>query len=412
MSCLGRMDQLSPETMAHIVTHIKPVYNLANLRVTHDLANFRLVQRSFAELATQRTFEVILVQPTHESFCRLLAISQTPNLARHVKSVVLHFDNAESLIMEALEHILRQQSAAINCFSDLSDIMEPLFRRYYEFQTSPQYTAILETVFKNLPRLDYFEIRKSTRCSWIDPLIIFGQTMQSYSIQGTRISTIIEENHGLIGERDHFRAFEAAVTAAHLTDKKFNTFLVRAWVDETQFFQNTELLQCATKVLRHCSMVEFQFDNATRSPERHNLISLEYNSMFNILSPVVSLKAISLKFSMMGDRLVEFPKLFGVSYVWHGLEEVELTKLYMQQADIIYFLKRHKATLRRVKIVDCQTSNWRFVAKCMREHLNLVELVFENLGPTYSYEDIEDMVDYVLGRSSELRGYYSNLETV
>lgn len=401
--CLDKMDTLSPELILKVIV---------NLNSICDLTNFRLVQRSFAELANQRTFDTVLVRPTRQSFCRFVQLSEAPNIARYVRLIVLNFDFIENMVMTSLENVLRRRPefSLGDVQGDLSDFMEDIFREYYAFQVSPQYVGILEAVFKTLPGLKGFEIRKVTRSSWGDPWVVFGQP---YSIHGTRISSIIEDAHGFFGERDHFRAFEAVVHAAHLAGIKLERFQVNALMDEIFFFRNNQLLQYAASVFRHCRVLFLEFGSASDDREKCNLVSqLEWNQLFSILSPAVSLKSICLTFSTHGGEPIAFSKVFGVSHVWCQLEEFEINGIDAKHLDLVGFFKRHRVTLRRVSISECRlsTGRWESVVQSMREHLNLVWLVFEGSlldfdDTAYRSEEMEDMVDYVLGRSSTLPIY-------
>lgn len=374
------METLAPELIQEILEHIhaKP-----------DLASFRLVQRSFAELGEEYFFRVIDVKPTYRSLSPLLEISQNVEFARHVRQVTLHLDDFRHSIWIPFIKKLKEEGLDNGTITQKSEVLQKLGAEFADFQTSPDYTGILSTAFRKLPRLEAVQVKeRPSRKRGIDPQT--AQEMEEHSLLSD-----YEVNQRVWGSEDGLRAFSALVGAAYFAGTKLVSFRNNAdlvVVDPIVVYKRSELVQRAANVFRHCPVLELSLPQADAS------------LLFDLLSPAVQLEKLTLQFDLKAYRepVSAFSKIVESRCVWASLSEVKVRTVCMHRYDgLLEFLQRHHAKLRRLSLWDCKlsTGSWVGFTICAKDTLKLTRLelgLLSDAAKTYSEVELEGMVNYVL----------------
>lgn len=388
------MEKLSPEIIREILYHFDSKV---------DIANFRLVQCSLAELAKEFLFRTVPLKPTKLSVSRLLAISQRPDLARHVKGVFFGIDEPnymiweqfnEQLRMEGLSHGQEMQEARAQ------ELFKSSVQGWYEFQTSPEYTAILSAAFAGLHRLEAIQMVHGA------PMAMERQytyrEIDIYPFEPT------PEFHGEYGaEKDYLRGFAALINATYLAGSKLTSFRMTGMnteeIVDQSVFENTELLQRAAAVLRNCKVLELHLGIDSNEA----VDKFKTNPLLNVLAPAEHLEELCLGFGNTAPSEPHlFPHIFGEEQVWPRLRKLELWTIDMHEHELIAFLERHKTTLKTILISNglLFTGCWNNIMRFMKEHLQLESLEVWDLFckhsdgdvyRNYTHSESQMMVQYV-----------------
>lgn len=389
------MEKLSPEIVREILCHFDS---------KADLASFRLVQRSLAELAKEFLFRTVPLKPTKLSVSRLLAISQRPDLARHVKGLFFGIDEPNYMIWEQFNEQLRMESICHNGDEmqkgRAQEIFKAIIEGWYEFQTSLEYTAVLSTAFSGFPRLETIQMVHG------GPMAMERQyTYREIEMYEFEPQTEFHGSHG--AEKDYLRGFAALINAAYFAGSKLVSFKMTGMnteeIVDQSIFENTELLQRAAAVLRNCRTMELHLGIDSQEV----IDSFKRNPLLDVLAPAESLEELCLGFGNTAPtESYLFPHIFGEEQVWPHLKKLELWTIEMHESELISFLERHKATLRTVLISNglLFTGCWNNVMRFMKEHLQLESLevwdLFYKNGDgddyrNYSHSESQMMVKYV-----------------
>lgn len=374
------METLAPELIQEILGHI---------HAKADLASFRLVQRSFAELGEEYFFRVVNVKPTYRSLYPLLEISQNVEFARHVRQVVLHLDDFRHSIWIPFIEKLRVDRLENGTITQKSEVLQKLGAEFADFQTSPDYTGILSTAFRRLPRLEAIQVKeRPSRKRGIDTQT--AQEMEEHSLLND-----YEANQRAWGSEDGFRAFSALVGAAYFADTKLVSFRNNAdlvVVDPIVVYKRSELVRRAAAVFQHCPVLELSLPQADTS------------LLFDLLSPAARLEKLALQFDLKTYRepISAFSKIVESRCVWASLSEIKVRTVCMHRYDdLLEFLQRHHTKLRRLSLWDCKlsTGSWVDFTICAKDTLKLTWLELGSLSDAakaYSGAELGEMVNYVL----------------
>lgn len=395
------MEKLSPEIVREILCHFDS---------KADLASFRLVQRSLAELAKEFLFRTIPLKPTKSSVSRLLTISQRPDLAHYVKEVFFGVDEPNYMIWEQFNEQLRMEK--ITRKNEIQkaraqEIFKSSIEGWYEFQTSLEYRTALSTAFVGFSRLEAIQMVHGA------PMAMERQyTYREIDVYPFEPKPEFHGEHG--AEKDYLRGFAALVNAAYFADSKLKSFRMTGMnteeIVDQSVFENTELLQRAAVVLRHCSVIELHLGiDSTEVIDK-----IKTNPLLNVLAPAASLEELCLGFGNTApSESYLFPHIFGEEQVWPCLKKLELWAVEMHEYELIALLERHKSTLKTILISNglLFTGCWNNVMRFMKEHLQLESLevwdLFCRHGEgdiyrNYSHSESQMMVKYVQGGGETL----------
>lgn len=388
------MEKLSPEIIREILYHFDSKVHIAN---------FRLVQRSLAELAKEFLFRTVPLKPTKLSISRLLAISQRPDLARHVRGVIFGIDEPHYMIWEQFNEQLRMEGLSHDDEMQgtrAQEIFKSSIQGWYEFQTSPEYTTFISAAFAGFPRLETIQMVHGGPMAMERQYTY--QKIDLYPFEPT------PEFHGGYGsEKDYLRGFAALINAAYLAGSKLTSFRMTGMnteeIVDQSVFENTELLQRAAVVFRNCRVLEIHLGIDSSEV----VDKFKVNPLLNVLAPAEHLEELCLGFgntAPSGPHL--FPHIFGEEKVWPRLRKLELWTTDMHENELIAFLERHKTTLKSILISNglLFTGCWNNIMRFMKEHLQLESLEVWDLfckhsdGEiycNYSHSESQMMVQYV-----------------
>lgn len=388
------MEKLSPEIIREILYHFDSKVHIAN---------FRLVQRSLAELAKEFLFRTVPLKPTKLSVSRLFAISQRPDLARYVKEVYFGIDEPNYMIWEQFNEQLRMEGLSHDDETHgarAQEIFKSSVQGWYEFQTSPEYTAVLSAAFAGFPRLEGIHMLHGA------PMAMERQytyrEIDMYPFEPT------PEFHGeYVSEKDYLRGFAALINAAYLAGSKLTSFRITGMnteeIVDQSVFEDVELLQRAAVVFRNCRVLELHL--GIDSVEI--IDKFKSNPLLNVLAPAERLEELCLGFGNTAPSEPHlFSHIFGEDQVWPCLRKLELWTIDMHEYELIAFLERHRATLRTILISNglLFTGCWNNIMRFMKENLQLESLEVWDLfckhgdGDTYrnySHFETKMMVEYV-----------------
>lgn len=395
------MDKLSPETVSGILYYVES---------KKDLAKLRLVQRSFADLAGEFLFETINIEPSFEGLLRLLRISRKPEFARLVKQVVVHVTDFKELtwnpyVKRVLSRPRQDEARKARIFEEYRNFDA----KFFKFQSTPDYTAMLSVGLSHLPRLEGVGMKHQLQDTEYFPYEDTPERFMSRRMDFHRRCSL-EEIHGENGELDDLRSFKALVDAAYIADLKLTSFRTSGSIGQA-VFEDYELLGRATSVFRTCRVLELDFSfEHCYDTDQH----VENNPLFGILKPATHLEKLKLSGALRQDPETSLAIYLGESYVWGRLKNIDFMGLGFHEHELNAFMGRHKGTLKIVSIWHCKlySGNWPDVMRFMRrtkfslEWLSLdVDLQdIDATGEEYIYDEEQNMLmmRYVMDHENEL----------
>lgn len=390
------MDKLSLELVREILSHVR----------RRDLPAVRLVCRPFSDISVEFLFSEIHTLSTETGLSNLVALSQTPRLARLVRELVLHVDDFKQLTWHPFVAQVQSQSlqSREGPRHHLYLRMKAADRAHFKFTHTPLYTSLLTTALGNLSRLSTVEMRH--RQPDYDDL---PRTPWERSASDLARLFRLERSHGENGELDDLRAFTALINAVHDSGTRLSAFRTDGSIAQ-RVFRDRELLHKAAIVFATCTELELDFSyDHFYDVDAH----IRANPLFNVLAPCRRLEQLKLYGTIRLDPTTPFACYFGAHHVWHHLRVLDFFSLDMHAHELVDLLTRHKATLRDVSIrcTALYTGHWDEVMVFMRKELLLewfslgVDLQdFGEDGEEYSYDERqnEDMMDYVMGAGKRL----------
>lgn len=401
------MEKLSCETIVKIFSHIND---------RHDVSSFRCVQRSFSRIGLPFLFNHISIQPTSISLHNLLNISHRGHLAPYVKAVTMHVDHIAETVLNSYRHAEKGMPPRPSGMGEVQELQYRLTilnfcaNSFLEFQISGDMVGLLAAAFAYLPNLKdlIFEDGPERLNPLYTPLRTNG--IPQYL-------SILDQIPGFTGslpdmsfwsEQYSFRCFKALIDAAYFNVKRFSSFKAKVLIDSAAFrgeVFDPQFMPRLAKVLRECRDIELTF--YTGRGGREAVPDDLRDNLFTVLSPVKNLEKLSLSFGVnmvWASTCAPFDTIFRSNHVWPHLQELTIAGFGMRDDCFLALLHRHKDTLCKLTIKNCElsTNSWCAIVKAIKTTLRLVSFelgldLFDNSGKFYTDTDVREMEDYVLG---------------
>lgn len=383
------MDKLSVEIVWEV---------LGNLNSKSDLGNFRLVQRSFAPLALESLFRSIIIRNSRYSFSHLLKISRRPELAGHVKEVILEISSSANYLVwpQFTERLQKENKHEDESQKDRAlVIFRYCIKEWYTFQKSQDYVAILSAAFVRLPRLQNLALEQGDGYSL--GLRLDFSHIRRYPFRKR------SNYHGSGGSADLSRGFTGLINAAYLAEVQLAFFKV---VDYSGNFaisnfssQSSELLERVAIIFSQCRAIELRF-NGVAPGLVMNVNSQDALPPWGAFPSSGNLEELHISFQAF-NRSVSFPRFFGDAPLWPRLKLLSIESFDLHDHELRSFFLRHSGTLQRVLIHGCilHTGSWVEVTKFMVRTLRLTKLKLSCLyNPRYEVQDSRIIAGLVADR--------------
>lgn len=366
------MDRLSPELVQEILRH---------LPLKSDLSNFRRVQYSFAQLGQQYLFRTINIQPSNHSLSRFFELSLRPNLAHHVKEVVLNVDNLRRSLWDPFAKKLESENIRYGDEAQMgrvTAIFHAMVDACNAFHKSPAYLALITAAFSNLPRLTSLRLEQHS-----DALLLWRfKLIETYSTSLGPPAHMHSLSHLARRDLEYDLGFEALINAAYQTNKRLLSFRAENRGISRAVFRNPELVQRTAAVFRSCRYLDLRFPVYRAGSGDPAPLAL--------IAPAAGLETLIVRL----DGLNAAFDVFGHGHVWPRLRSLFLADIMgLREDEILGFLRLHQATLRHLLVRECGLTEggcWARILAFAKRNLRLTRL---NFSEVYEGDSGGEMVE-------------------
>lgn len=392
------MNKLPCETIIEIFSHIEDKC---------DIASFRCIQRTFAKIGRPFLFGEISIQPTSFSLHALLKISHRRSLATYVKSITLHINHISETVLDSYKRTIEKPTPRVSLGTSAQEEMQYRLKLFnfgasalYDFQKSPDMGSLLIAALAHLPNLKAVNFADGPeRLSPINSIRQTNDQTLPGLVPHLPGFTGSAPDMSFWGEQYSFRCFKALIDAAYFNKKRLSSFKAKVLIYSAPFqgeIYNPHIMVRMPNVLQSCREIELTF--FTERGGRDNIPDQLKNNLFTVLLTVKKLKKLTLKFGIemkWADVRAPFSVIFGDIHTWLSLEELTIAGFGINDNELLEFLKRHRATLRKLSITNCElyTSLWCAVVKMIKETHQLtsfeIGLELRDCGNIYTAEKIQ-----------------------
>ena len=404
------------------------LYNIVNALSRQDLFRVRLVSRTFATAATSPLFQTIPVWLGLKSLEQFKAISEHPELSKHVREIVfsplrfIDYGTAEQYLTQTRDLASRQAS-----HKDLqiltSESHKTAYEKYIKAQRrlSSQGTnsKILVDGMRRLPQLSSITIdflnfnigclellnafgtlkaglSLTYDCEHLLPLIFGAMVASNATIKTFRLGEHEElrqdtsqecgTKRSLLGALDPEQTGERVRPRTISSEALFNTFYLADEPKGRKALGNLRVLEI--------SSIETNFDH-----ER------ELGEIMTAIRQIIGLSPNLEKVTLgeISDRVSgEMPSLLGVfgSCKLQHLQKLDLYNYRSETKDMVQFFRRHAATLVEIRLgwMTLEGGDWSSLLSQLRE-LKFLRLKYLVLNDCDDNEVDLEVQNYVLGKT-------------